>query len=59
MATAPYAAPKEAPDSVIRGPLWTWPPALVKAVLHERRRRFGIEEERIDPTTLPDEEEDA
>jgi hypothetical protein len=29
----------------------------VKAVLHERRRRFGIEDERIDPSTLTEEDE--
>jgi hypothetical protein len=49
-------AAAEAPDDMIRGPLWEWHPLAVKAVLHERRRRFGIEEERIDITTLSDEE---
>ncbi|MFM9629536.1 hypothetical protein ACKI10_18150 [Streptomyces galilaeus] len=45
------------PDSVIRGPLWDFPPLAAKAVLSERRRRFGIEDERIDVTTLSDEED--
>jgi hypothetical protein len=33
---------KGAPDDVIRGPLWGFPPAERKAVIHERRRRFGV-----------------
>jgi hypothetical protein len=50
-------AAAEAPDDMIRGPLWAWKPGAVKAVLHERRRRFGIEDERIDPSTLTEEDE--
>ena len=49
--------PGAATDDQIRDPLWVWPPSLRKAVLHERRRRFGIEEERIDPDDLIDDEE--
>ncbi|MFF4610335.1 hypothetical protein ACFY1Q_11790 [Streptomyces albidoflavus] len=46
------------PDALVESPLWSWAPANRKAVLHERRRRFGIAEERIDPTTLTDDEEE-
>ncbi|MFE4721956.1 hypothetical protein ACFRLW_37265 [Streptomyces sp. NPDC056728] len=49
-------AAAEAPDAMIRGPLWEWHPLAAKAVLHERRRRFGIADERIDPSTLTEEE---
>ncbi|MFE9381758.1 hypothetical protein ACFYMO_00755 [Streptomyces sp. NPDC007025] len=49
-------AAAEAPDEMIRGPLWEWHPLAAKAVLHERRRRFGIEEERIDVLTEEDSE---
>ena len=52
-------AAAEAPDDMIRGPLWNWHPLAVKAVLHERRRRFGIEDERILPAELTEEDEDA
>lgn len=45
------------PDSVVIQPLWNFPPADRKAVLHERRRRFGIADERIDVTTLSDDED--
>ncbi|MFD3573832.1 hypothetical protein [Streptomyces sp. NPDC058644] len=45
------------PDSMVRQPLWDFAPADRLAVLHERRRRFGIEEERIDVTTLTDDED--
>jgi hypothetical protein len=45
-----------APDDRIRAPLWTWPPHLAKAVLAQRRRRFGIEDERILPTELEEDE---
>ncbi|WP_330478663.1 hypothetical protein OG301_26660 [Streptomyces platensis] len=47
---------QSATDDTVRLPLWVFSPGLRKAVLHERRRRFGIEEERIDVTTLSDEE---
>lgn len=45
-----------ASDAEIKAGLWTWPPLLVKDVLHERRRRFGIADERIDPADLIDDE---
>lgn len=48
-----------APDDRIRAPLWTWPPLLVKSVLTQRRRRFGIDDERIMPAELTEEDEDA
>lgn len=51
-------AAADATDDMIREPLWTWHPTAAKAVLHERRRRFGIEDERIDPTTLTDDDEE-
>lgn len=51
-------AASDASDSEIRGPLWNWHPLAAKAVLHERRRRFGIEEERIDPASLTDDEDE-
>lgn len=51
-------AAAEAPDAMIRDPLWTWHPLAAKAVLSERRRRFGIADERIDPSTLPETEDD-
>lgn len=44
-------------DALVRRPLWEFRPDQAKAVLHERRRRFGIEEERIDPATLTEEED--
>ncbi|MGW3724851.1 hypothetical protein [Streptomyces sp. NPDC000851] len=60
VAVDPFAPPRDWPDSVIRRPLWEVQPSEVKAVLHERRRRFGIEDERIDPADLTDEDlEDA
>ncbi|MCX4572304.1 hypothetical protein OHB41_03705 [Streptomyces sp. NBC_01571] len=46
-----------APDDRIRAPLWTWPPLLAKAVLTQRRRRFGIEDERILPAELTEEDD--
>lgn len=57
--TAAFAAlaAADAPDQMIREPLWTWHPLAAKAVLSERRRRFGIEDERIDPADLTDDEE--
>lgn len=48
-----------APDEEISAPLWTWPPLLVKAVLTQRRRRFGIPDERIDLTTEEDAVDDS
>jgi hypothetical protein len=57
-AVAPFAPPREWPDSVIKGPLWHVDPHDVKAVLHERRRRFGIEEERISPAELEEDEDE-
>ncbi|WP_223772964.1 hypothetical protein [Streptomyces sp. 135] len=41
----------------MRRPLWEFLPEEVPLVLHERRRRFGIEEERIDVSTLSDDED--
>lgn len=46
------------PDDYVREPLWMFAPLDRKAVLHERRRRFGIEDERIDVTTLSDDEDE-
>lgn len=37
----------EAADDVIRSPLWLFPPEAVKAVQHERRRRFSVDVEPI------------
>lgn len=48
----------DAPDEEISSPLWTWSPDAAREVVHERRRRFGIEEERIDVTTLSDDEDE-
>lgn len=48
-----------APDEEIKAPLWTWPPLLVKAVLTQRRRRFGIPDERLDPADLTEEGDDV
>ena len=45
-------AAAEAPDDMIREPLWSWHPLAAKPVLSERRRRFGIADERIDPADL-------
>lgn len=33
------------PDLVIRRPLWEFAPHEVKAVIHERRRRFGVDDD--------------
>ncbi len=46
-----------ASDADVRRPLWEFLPEEVPLVLHERRRRFGIEEERIDVSTLSDDED--
>jgi len=43
-------------DVYIAGPLWEWPPGSVPDVLHERRVRFGIPDERIDPDDIPEED---
>lgn len=43
-------------DDTIRQPLWLFSPSFRPLVLHERRRRFGIDDERIDPDDLIDEE---
>ncbi|QDH92132.1 hypothetical protein PP629_gp27 [Streptomyces phage Dubu] len=59
-ASPPYdwrTALANAQDDTVRSGLWNFPPEARKAVLHERRRRFGIEEERIDPATLTEEED--
>ncbi|MFF8473866.1 hypothetical protein [Streptomyces sp. NPDC015414] len=45
-----------ASDALIRRPLWEFRPSTRKAVLTERRRRFGIEDERIDPADLTEED---
>lgn len=34
-------------DETIRRPLWEFPPEQRQAVLHERRRRFKIDDEPI------------
>jgi hypothetical protein len=31
-----------ASDEAVRAPLWQYPPEARLAVLHERRRRFGV-----------------
>lgn len=36
-----------ASDEMIRGPLWVWSPEFVRAVQHERRRRFQIDDEPV------------
>lgn len=48
---------KWASDEAVRRPLWDYPPAARKAVLSERRKRFGIECEYIE--TLVEDEEDG
>jgi hypothetical protein len=58
MAACPTAVAL-APDEEIKAPLWTWPPLMVKAVLTQRRRRFGIADERIDPSDIREEDEDV
>ncbi|GLW03705.1 hypothetical protein Slala05_73350 [Streptomyces lavendulae subsp. lavendulae] len=32
-------------DDVIRSPLWEWAPQERKAVISERRRRFGVDDD--------------
>jgi hypothetical protein len=51
-ASAPYdwtRALKNAEDETVRAPLWTFPPEARLAVIHERRVRFGVQEETGDP----------
>jgi hypothetical protein len=38
---------KGASDEAIRGPLWRFPPEAAKAVQHERRVRFNLDDEPI------------
>jgi hypothetical protein len=33
---------RSASDGAVRAPLWAYPPYTRPAVLHERRRRFGV-----------------
>ncbi|MBC9714517.1 hypothetical protein H9Y04_18325 [Streptomyces sp. TRM66268-LWL] len=33
------------PDPALKSPLWEWKPGQIKAVISERRRRFGVDEE--------------
>ena len=50
-ATARYwrAAMRLATDKLVRTPLWEYPPVARKAVISERRRRFGLEYEYLEP----------
>lgn len=34
-----------AEDETVRAPLWTFPPEAAKAVIHERRVRFGFDDD--------------
>ncbi|WP_199830168.1 hypothetical protein [Streptomyces viridochromogenes] len=52
MAGSRAAILRALPDATIKRPLWTFLWSDAKAVLHERRRRFGIDEERINPADL-------
>lgn len=46
----PFAAAlRILPDVDIKRPLWEFTPAERPAVIHERRRRFGVDEETGDP----------
>ncbi|MFE0699400.1 hypothetical protein [Streptomyces sp. NPDC058872] len=36
---------KGAADETVRSPLWEFPPDARKAVIHERRRRFGVHDD--------------
>jgi hypothetical protein len=55
--TAPDPASQEAwaqvmrgaSDESVRAPLWLYPPEARLAVIHERRVRFGVQEETGDP----------
>jgi hypothetical protein len=40
-----------ADDETVRQPLWSFPPEAAKAVIHERRRRFQMDDE---PTGDPE-----
>lgn len=40
---------KSAGDEYIRQPLWEFPPDYRPLVIHERRRRFGVQDEIGDP----------
>ncbi|MFE7315152.1 hypothetical protein ACFU7T_19035 [Streptomyces sp. NPDC057555] len=40
---------KETEDDYIRQPLWDFAPLYRPFVIHERRRRFGVDEETSDP----------
>ncbi|MFI9721542.1 hypothetical protein ACIHFE_18125 [Streptomyces sp. NPDC052396] len=42
---SPRARLRAVPDEVIRAPLWEWAPHERKAVISERRRRFGVDDE--------------
>ncbi|WP_411144984.1 hypothetical protein [Streptomyces sp. x-80] len=33
------------PDPALKAPLWEWKPGAIPHVIHERRRRFGVDEE--------------
>ncbi|MFF3557309.1 hypothetical protein ACFYXL_28330 [Streptomyces tsukubensis] len=33
------------PDPALKAPLWEWRPGEIKAVIRERRRRFGVDDE--------------
>ncbi|MFE1959235.1 hypothetical protein [Streptomyces sp. NPDC059479] len=33
------------PDPALKAPLWEWKPGEIPHVIHERRRRFGVDEE--------------
>lgn len=47
--------PRDAPDDAIRGPLWLWRPHQIKAVKHERRRRFQFDIDDVDAPVVFDE----
>ncbi|WP_199931271.1 hypothetical protein [Streptomyces sp. CB02923] len=36
---------KGAADDNVASPLWEFPPQARKAVIHERRRRFGVDDD--------------
>jgi hypothetical protein len=36
---------REASDDTVRSPLWGFPPAARPAQIHERRRRFGVDDD--------------
>lgn len=47
--------PRDAPDDMIRGPLWLWHPHQVQAVKHEKRRRFQADIDDVDAPAVFDE----